>query len=63
MYVVYSLYIFRGNRWKKRGVSLVPVAHGMCIGKALFNQAGALIHVYTDGTVLLAHGGIEMGQV
>ena len=27
------------------------------------NQAGALVHVYTDGSVLLAHGGIEMGQV
>ena len=54
---------FRENRWKKRGISLVPTFHGMGIEFTALNQAGALVHVYTDGSVLLAHGGIEMGQV
>ena len=53
----------RLNRWKKRGISLVPTLHGIGIEFAPLNQAGALVHVYTDGSVLLSHGGVEMGQV
>ena len=46
----------------KRGLALTPVKFGISFTATLFNQAGALIHVYTDGTVLLNHGGTEMGQ-
>jgi len=46
----------------RRGIALTPVKFGISFTATLFNQAGALIHVYTDGTVLLNHGGTEMGQ-
>ena len=46
----------------KRGVSLTPVKFGISFNKTMLNQAGALVHVYTDGTVMLNHGGTEMGQ-
>jgi xanthine dehydrogenase large subunit len=46
----------------KRGVALTPVKFGISFTSTMFNQAGALVHVYTDGTVLLNHGGTEMGQ-
>ncbi|KAK4875653.1 hypothetical protein RN001_012075 [Aquatica leii] len=52
----------RGNRWKKRGISLVPLKYAIGVGVKQFNQAAALLHVYTDGSVLLSHGGVEMGQ-
>ena len=51
------------NRWKKRGISIVPTIHGMSVEVIHINQAGALVNVYTDGSVLLTHGGVEMGQV
>jgi xanthine dehydrogenase large subunit len=46
----------------KRGLALTPVKFGISFTTSLFNQAGALLQVYTDGTVLLNHGGTEMGQ-
>jgi xanthine dehydrogenase large subunit len=46
----------------KRGLALTPVKFGISFTSTMFNQAGALVHVYTDGTVLLNHGGTEMGQ-
>jgi xanthine dehydrogenase large subunit len=46
----------------KRGVALTPVKFGISFTSTMFNQAAALVHVYTDGTVLLNHGGTEMGQ-
>jgi xanthine dehydrogenase large subunit len=46
----------------KRGLALTPVKFGISFTSSLFNQAGALLQVYTDGTVLLNHGGTEMGQ-
>ncbi len=46
----------------KRGIALTPVKFGISFNATLFNQAGALVHVYNDGTVLLNHGGTEMGQ-
>jgi xanthine dehydrogenase large subunit len=46
----------------RRGISLTPVKFGISFTATMFNQAGALVHVYTDGTVLLNHGGTEMGQ-
>jgi xanthine dehydrogenase large subunit len=50
------------HRHIKRGLALTPVKFGISFTATMFNQAGALIHVYTDGTVLLNHGGTEMGQ-
>ncbi|ONI13795.1 hypothetical protein PRUPE_4G245700 [Prunus persica] len=50
------------NRWRKRGVAMVPTKFGISFTLKLMNQAGALVHVYTDGTVLVTHGGVEMGQ-
>jgi xanthine dehydrogenase large subunit len=46
----------------KRGLALTPVKFGISFNSTPYNQAGALVHVYTDGTVLLNHGGTEMGQ-
>ncbi|KYQ89070.1 xanthine dehydrogenase [Tieghemostelium lacteum] len=50
------------NRWKKRGISLIPTKFGMSFTVKTLNQAGALVHLYTDGSVLVSHGGTEMGQ-
>ncbi|EFJ27160.1 hypothetical protein SELMODRAFT_172098 [Selaginella moellendorffii] len=50
------------NRWKKRGVAMVPTKFGISFTTKFINQAGALVQVYTDGTVLVTHGGVEMGQ-
>lgn len=50
------------NRWKKRGIAMVPTKFGISFTTKFMNQAGALVHVYTDGTVLVTHGGVEMGQ-
>ena len=50
------------NRWKKRGISILPTKFGMSFTVKFLNQAGALVHVYTDGSVLVTHGGTEMGQ-
>ncbi len=46
----------------KRGIAITPVKFGISFTATLFNQAGALVHVYTDGSVQLNHGGTEMGQ-
>ena len=46
----------------KRGLALTPVKFGISFTATHLNQAGALVHIYTDGTVLLNHGGTEMGQ-
>jgi xanthine dehydrogenase large subunit len=46
----------------KRGIALTPVKFGISFTATHYNQAGALVHVYRDGTVLLNHGGTEMGQ-
>ena len=51
-----------GSRFIKRGVAFQPVKFGISFTKSVLNQAGALVHVYTDGTVQLSHGGTEMGQ-
>ena len=45
-----------------RGIALTPVKFGISFNKTMLNQAGALVNVYTDGSVLLNHGGTEMGQ-
>jgi len=50
------------HRWKKRGICLMPNKFGINFTAKFMNQGGALVHVYTDGTVLVNHGGTEMGQ-
>ena len=46
----------------KRGIALTPVKFGISFNLVHLNQAGALVHVYGDGSVLVNHGGTEMGQ-
>ena len=52
----------RQNDVLKKGLALCPVKFGISFNRPSLNQAGALVHVYTDGSVHLNHGGIEMGQ-
>ncbi|RMX04224.1 xanthine dehydrogenase molybdopterin binding subunit [Corticibacter populi] len=51
-----------GSPVLKKGLALTPVKFGISFNVPHFNQAGALVHVYTDGSVLVSHGGTEMGQ-
>jgi xanthine dehydrogenase large subunit len=51
-----------GSPVLKRGIALTPVKFGISFTATHLNQAGALVHVYRDGTVHLNHGGTEMGQ-
>jgi xanthine dehydrogenase large subunit len=46
----------------KKGLALTPVKFGISFNATLYNQAGSVVHVYADGTVLVTHGGTEMGQ-
>ncbi len=46
----------------KRALGMTPVKFGISFNLTAFNQAGALVHVYRDGSVLINHGGVEMGQ-
>ncbi|XP_072545990.1 xanthine dehydrogenase/oxidase [Salminus brasiliensis] len=50
------------HRWTKRGLSIIPTKFGISFTAVFLNQAGALVHIYTDGSVLITHGGTEMGQ-
>jgi xanthine dehydrogenase large subunit len=50
------------NPYLKRGMALTPVKFGISFTANHLNQAGALVHVYTDGSIHLNHGGTEMGQ-
>ncbi|CAL1597686.1 unnamed protein product [Knipowitschia caucasica] len=50
------------NQWKKRGVAIVPIRYGIAFSEGFLNQAASLVHIYSDGSVLVAHAGTEMGQ-
>lgn len=50
------------NRWRKKGITAIPTMFGIAFTALHLNQAGALIHIYADGSVLISHGGTEMGQ-
>jgi xanthine dehydrogenase/oxidase len=50
------------NKWKKRGIAILPTKFGISFTARFLNQAGALVHIYSDGSVLLSHAGVEMGQ-
>ncbi len=47
---------------RKRGLAITPVKFGISFTATLFNQAGALVLIYRDGSVQVNHGGTEMGQ-
>jgi xanthine dehydrogenase large subunit len=51
-----------GHHDSKRALAMTPVKFGISFNLTAFNQAGALVHVYKDGSVLINHGGVEMGQ-
>jgi xanthine dehydrogenase large subunit len=50
------------NQTLKKGIAVMPIKFGISFNMPALNQAGALVHVYTDGSVHLNHGGTEMGQ-
>jgi xanthine dehydrogenase large subunit len=50
------------NKYLRRGIALTPVKFGISFTLIHLNQAGALVHVYSDGSIHLNHGGTEMGQ-
>jgi xanthine dehydrogenase large subunit len=50
------------NKMNKKGVALMPICFGISFTKTLMNQARALVHVYTDGSVGVSTAGVEMGQ-
>lgn len=50
------------HKYKKRGMALTPVKFGISFTVSHLNQAGALVNIYTDGSIHLNHGGTEMGQ-
>jgi xanthine dehydrogenase large subunit len=52
----------RNNKIVRKGIALTPVKFGISFTATWYNQAGALVHVYKDGSVHLSHGGTEMGQ-
>lgn len=52
----------KAHKWNKRGLAIVPTKFGISFTALFLNQAGALVHIYHDGSILLAHGGTEMGQ-
>lgn len=52
----------RENRYRKRGIAVIPTKFGIAYNILFLNQGGALVHVYLDGSVLISHGGTEMGQ-
>lgn len=48
--------------WLKKGIAIMPLKFGVGFTRTFLNQAGALIHIYSDGSIRLNHGGTEMGQ-
>ncbi len=52
----------RASRVIRKGIALTPVKFGISFTMTAFNQAGALVHIYQDGSIHLNHGGTEMGQ-
>uniref|UniRef100_A0A4W2INJ3 aldehyde oxidase n=1 Tax=Bos indicus x Bos taurus TaxID=30522 RepID=A0A4W2INJ3_BOBOX len=50
------------NYWKKRGIAVIPMKFSVGFAATSYHQAAALVHIYTDGSVLVTHGGNELGQ-
>ncbi|AGA33377.1 Xanthine dehydrogenase, molybdenum binding subunit [Thioalkalivibrio nitratireducens DSM 14787] len=51
-----------GSHWVKKGFALMPICFGISFSSTFLNQASALVHVYTDGSVSVSCGAVEMGQ-
>ncbi|KAJ2907096.1 putative xanthine dehydrogenase protein [Zalerion maritima] len=52
----------KSHKWAKKGIAIIPTKFGISFTALFLNQAGALVHIYHDGSILVAHGGTEMGQ-
>lgn len=52
----------QNNKLKKKGYSLMPICFGISFTNTMLNQARSLVHVYSDGSVGISTGGVEMGQ-
>lgn len=52
----------RSHKFKKKGIGIVPVKYGIGFTATFLNQGNALVYIYTDGSISVSHGGIEMGQ-
>ncbi|KAF6006640.1 hypothetical protein HII13_004919 [Brettanomyces bruxellensis] len=50
------------SKWIKRGIAQIPAVFGVSFGVLFLNQAGALVHIYNDGSCLISTGGVEIGQ-
>ncbi|KAF0138445.1 MAG: xdhAH, partial [Stygiobacter sp.] len=50
------------NEWKKKGFALMPICFGISFTNTMMNQASALVHIYTDGSVGISTAAVEMGQ-
>uniref|UniRef100_A0A7M4EPV2 Aldehyde oxidase 3-like n=1 Tax=Crocodylus porosus TaxID=8502 RepID=A0A7M4EPV2_CROPO len=50
------------NYWKKKGIAIIPMKFTAGFNKTFYHQAAALVHIYKDGSVLVTHGGVELGQ-
>ena len=50
------------SKWIKRGIAQIPSVFGVSFGVLFLNQAGALVHIYNDGSCLISTGGVEIGQ-
>lgn len=60
--IAFNLQAANKDSDKRRGLALTPVKFGISFTVQHLNQAGALLHIYTDGTIQINHGGTEMGQ-
>jgi xanthine dehydrogenase large subunit len=52
----------KANEWKKKGFAVMPICFGISFTNTMMNQASALVHIYTDGSVGISTAAIEMGQ-
>lgn len=52
----------QSNKYIKKGLAITPAKFGISFTTTHLNQGGALVHIYTDGSIHLNHGGVEMGQ-
>uniref|UniRef100_A0A8C5QJ37 aldehyde oxidase n=1 Tax=Leptobrachium leishanense TaxID=445787 RepID=A0A8C5QJ37_9ANUR len=52
----------KSSYWKKKGMAIIPMKFPIGSFAKFFGQAAALVHIYKDGSVLVTHGGVEMGQ-
>jgi len=52
----------KANKWVKRGLAIIPCKNNTGFEKDFLNVTGALVQIYTDGSVFVSHGGIDMGQ-